>query len=189
MDRNSQWTQQIYSKTNTFLIYKNDPDNPDSISGDSVTSICEDDYGYLWIGTQTGLNRLDIDTMIYHTYSSDIYNQNSISSGNITTLYKDTEGILWIGTTNGINKLDLCNQFFKNYTEILSNPILGILDAGNDSLWLEVGEDLVLFNINSGIVENIYYDVFKGQNYSNPTYNIICLGIDGSIWFGQQTLD
>jgi ligand-binding sensor domain-containing protein/signal transduction histidine kinase len=171
-------------ETDTFTAYENDPGDADSISDDSVTSICEDDYGYLWIGTQAGLNRLDVDTMTFHCYKFDEENLNGINSDHILSLYKDSCGILWIGTTNGINKLDFNKQAFKYYTGVLNGSILGILDTGDDNVWLQIGEALVLFNTDSKEVVEIYDGVFEGQNYNDPTYNNICLGADGSIWIG-----
>ncbi len=35
-------------KTDTFIIYKNDPDNPDSISSNNIKTIYEDSRGTLW---------------------------------------------------------------------------------------------------------------------------------------------
>ena len=38
----------------TFIHYKNDPDDPTSISDNSIFSIYEDSKGELWIGTVNG---------------------------------------------------------------------------------------------------------------------------------------
>ncbi|NIR73207.1 hypothetical protein GWO43_07920, partial [candidate division KSB1 bacterium] len=43
----------------TFIHYKNNPDNPNSLSNNNVWSIYEDQSGALWIGTWGGgLNKL-----------------------------------------------------------------------------------------------------------------------------------
>lgn len=69
------------------------------ISNAYVTSLAEDEDGFLWIGTQKGLNRYNGST--YRIY----YHQDSLSlsSDNILSLYADTQRRLWVGTDMGIN--------------------------------------------------------------------------------------
>ena len=41
-----------------FTQYRNEPNNPNSLSNNYVRSIYEDQSGVLWIGTRDGLNKL-----------------------------------------------------------------------------------------------------------------------------------
>jgi ligand-binding sensor domain-containing protein len=45
-----------------FTRYLSDPDDPDSLRNSTVWSIAEDQNGFLWIGTEGGLNRFDRET-------------------------------------------------------------------------------------------------------------------------------
>lgn len=67
------------------------------LSQSTVTSIVEDKYGFLWIGTADGLNRFD-------GYSVKIFNkQNSeLPNTSINDLMIDQQGDLWIATQNGL---------------------------------------------------------------------------------------
>jgi ligand-binding sensor domain-containing protein/signal transduction histidine kinase len=171
------------TETDTFIAYRYNSESPDSISDNYVTSICEDNCGDLWIGTRKGLDRLDIETMTFDIYRFDASNSNGINSDSILSLCRDADGIIWIGTACGINKLNLNEQAFKYYGGVLlSSPVSGVLNAGDGNLWLQIGEDLVLFNIASGEILDTYSDI-GGQNYGS-TMNNICLGADGSIWIG-----
>ncbi|MEE9572412.1 MAG: two-component regulator propeller domain-containing protein, partial [Candidatus Neomarinimicrobiota bacterium] len=73
----------------------------------SVTSIDEDQHGYLWLSTWgNGILRFDLKNMnaehIYHSRD----NTNSISSNRTTKIIIDKNGIIWIGTFGGgLNKL------------------------------------------------------------------------------------
>jgi ligand-binding sensor domain-containing protein len=98
-----------------------------------------------------GLDRLDIETMTFDIYRFDASNSNGINSDSILSLCRDADGIIWIGTACGINKLNLNEQAFKYYGGVLlSSPVSGVLNAGDGNLWLQIGEDLVLFHIASG---------------------------------------
>jgi ligand-binding sensor domain-containing protein/signal transduction histidine kinase len=176
-----------HQESDTFTTYNSDVNDINSISNNSITCICEDDNGILWIGTRSGLNRLDIKTMVFNQYYFDAENSNGISSNYILSLCVDMDGLIWIGTINGISKLNLSKQAFIYYTEFLNEQVLGVLDAGDGNLWLQVSEDLILFNIDTEEILGTYKGICEGQNYNNPTYNVLCLGLDGSIWIG--TLD
>jgi len=86
----------------------------DGLSQSSVTAIFQDKQGFLWIGTQDGLNRYDGYTVvIYKTNPEDPF---SISDNWITCITEDTSGNLWIGTAGGgLNKFDKYNERFTKY--------------------------------------------------------------------------
>lgn len=74
------------------------------LSSNSVNSILRDKQGYLWVGTNFGLNR-------YDGYNTQIYKQNinttaSLNNNYITFLKQDASGVLWIQTKSGLNTYD-----------------------------------------------------------------------------------
>jgi len=74
----------------------------DGLSQSVVTCILQDSKGYLWFGTQNGLNK-------FNGYTFEIFNYNpddstSISNNWIYSLDEDRDGNLWIGTKGGLNK-------------------------------------------------------------------------------------
>ncbi len=81
-------------------MYFSDIPNSQNLSSSFATCITQDTTGFIWIGTQDGLNRYDGYTIkIYRKISGDT---SSISHNNITYLYTDSRGRLWIGTHLGI---------------------------------------------------------------------------------------
>ena len=73
----------------------------EGLSNDYITTIFQDSKGYMWIGTQDGLNRYDGE--VVKTYNADINSSNSLSSTYINVIVEDDFGNIWIGTDNGLD--------------------------------------------------------------------------------------
>ncbi len=75
----------------------------DGLAHNAVTATLEDHLGYLWFGTEDGLQRYD--GVTFETFRAGA-GQMALSHSEITALYEATDDSLWIGTTNGLNILD-----------------------------------------------------------------------------------
>jgi ligand-binding sensor domain-containing protein len=84
-----------------FKVYKNDPENPYSLSNNSIGSIIQDHLGVLWVGTEDGLNCFDRENEKFICYKNDPSNPNSLSNNYIRCVYEDRSGTLWVGTNGG----------------------------------------------------------------------------------------
>lgn len=81
----------------------------DGLVNSAVSSILQDDSGFLWFGTQAGLQRYDGYSMTL--YTSEPFNPQSLSHQLVQTLYLDSGDVIWIGTYGGLNRLDtITNQ-------------------------------------------------------------------------------
>jgi len=83
------------------------------LSQSVIKCIFQDSKGYIWFGTQQGLNK-------FNGYSFDNYlnnpaDSNSISDNWIYSITEDHEGDIWIGTRNGLNKYKQKTGHFKQY--------------------------------------------------------------------------
>jgi len=88
-----------------FIRYKTDPNNSNSLSGNKVMSIVEDNTGVLWIGTYSGLNKFNPRKEEFTHYRFNPYDSTGLSSDSVRTVYKDRSETFWIGTEGGLNKL------------------------------------------------------------------------------------
>lgn len=74
------------------------------LSQSVIYAILQDRYGFIWIGTQDGLNRYDGYNFTVFEYNPE--NPNSLSNNTVLSLYEDRAGTLWIGTESGLNRYD-----------------------------------------------------------------------------------
>jgi ligand-binding sensor domain-containing protein/signal transduction histidine kinase len=137
-----------------FVHYKNDPNDPNSISENSVVAICEDDDGFLWVGAN-GLNKFDEREGRFFRYQHDPLNPNSLSNNAVNIIYQDKNGSLWIGTTGGgLNKLvpsgnEGSPPTFIHYREkdgLSNDNVMGILEDNHHNLWISTRNGLSRFN-------------------------------------------
>lgn len=71
----------------------------EGLSQSSVTCILQDSKGFMWFGTQDGLNRFD--GYNFRTFKNDPSEKGSLSDNFIFTLYENTEGMLYVETQSG----------------------------------------------------------------------------------------
>ena len=98
-------------KRATFLHYRHNPDDPSSLSEDSVWTIHQTADGDLWLGTQMGLNRFDPDTKTFQRYSE----KNGLPNNVVLGILEDGHGKLWLTTNNGLSHFDPPTETFTNY--------------------------------------------------------------------------
>ncbi len=67
----------------------------DKLSSTNMTSICQDQMGYIWIGTEFGLNRFD--GYRFTSYLNNPQDTTSLGFNTVVSLLCDSEGRLWVG--------------------------------------------------------------------------------------------
>jgi len=99
-----------------------------------VHSIIQDKYGFMWFGTDDGLNRYD--SYNFRIYKNNLQDKNSISSNIIMAFYEDSRGDLWIGTRQGLNLFDRGKDCFIRHQKLLQHEILSIVEDKDRNLWI-----------------------------------------------------
>ncbi|HXG54246.1 MAG TPA: two-component regulator propeller domain-containing protein [Vicinamibacterales bacterium] len=95
----------------------------DGLSQSSVQQILQDRKGFLWFGTQEGLNRYDGYRFTVHRRRDQ---QGFLRDNDITALIEDARGDLWVGTSKGLYRHDLDTGRFEGCAPPVDS--LGILD-------------------------------------------------------------
>ncbi|WP_462317121.1 ligand-binding sensor domain-containing protein [Marinilabilia sp.] len=139
------------------------------LSSNSVNVLFQDNYGFLWIGTEDGLNKYDgYEFKIYRHNPSD---KNSIAGNHIQAIVQDDQNNLWIGTkSSGLCKLDYSTGKFYNYFADANDPfalpensVYGLLVDNRGRLWVKTQTHLCLFKGDSLGFENYghFHNVFN----------------------------
>ena len=87
---------QLYAESFNFRHYKAE----DGLSLNTVSSIIQDRKGFIWIGTEGGLNRFD--GYRFKIYSSNEQEDSVLWTGYISSLLEGQNGNIWIGTDVGL---------------------------------------------------------------------------------------
>src|SRR5690606_36760921 len=176
---NGQSTNLYFSKLNT----------QNGLSHNKVNCILQDQRGFIWMGTDDGLNRYD--GQYFTSFRHQPHNPSTISGNIITSLLEDKEGILWIGTADGgLTRYDYRLsplEQFKQYSfipgeanSIPVNIINALIQENDDYLWLATSGKRVL-----------RFDKKKEefiQPVNSGTSNVLALCLDNadSLWVGRQ---
>lgn len=131
----------------------------EGLSQSSVTKVIKDDLGYLWIGTQMGLNRYDGYSVKNIQGPNGVFEQEIISS-----LYKDSDGYIWIGTSfSGLFRLDPSTLKTTSYfsgqfadADSFYSEVLAIEQQDETRFWIAISERLYILNIEDQSLTKIF---------------------------------
>lgn len=158
------------------------------LSQSTVETILQDSNGYMWIGTNDGLNKYN--GYSFKKYEHDIYDKNTISSNYIVDIVEDKDGYIWVSTTNGLNKINPKNDNIINYFStskdgnLSNNRICEILVRKNNDILVTTSDGLNLYNKDTDSFERI----LAGKD-DLPSQYIHSIEEDyyGNIWLGTQS--
>jgi ligand-binding sensor domain-containing protein/signal transduction histidine kinase len=158
------------------------------LSQSVVNCIFQDSKGYIWIGTQNGLNRFNGET--FDIYSYNPADSSSISNNWIYAITEDTDGNLWIGTKGGLNKYLVKQNNFKRISYQTNFPY-DVNQYSYDIVRLSNGKIL----INTPPVISVYdpetkvFTHFQSKlEYDGAVKDVkipIIEDTDGNIWIGS----
>lgn len=118
----------------------------------TVNTIIQDHQGFIWFGTNDGLNRYDGYQFKY--FRHDPEDPNSISSSQINVIYQDSQANLWIGTASGgLNLYHRDTEQFRHFVlddtntnSISDNSVTAIIEDHNQQLWIATMNGLNQYN-------------------------------------------
>ena len=153
------------------------------LSQSSINCILQDRQGFMWFGTQDGLNRFD--GYSFKVYRHDAADPNSLSDNFVRSITEDATGALWIGTeTAGVDKFDRDTGQFTHFPN-LPNFVRAVYPDHEGLLWLGIiGDGLRRFDPATNRVTRYTHQPGKPDSLGNDYVQTIYEDRSGTLWIG-----
>ena len=167
--------------------------SPSQQKGSSIVSALEvDAKNRLWIGTDEGLNIMEIATGNITNFVPDNRNPNSLSSRSIRSILIDKQGVYWVGTfRGGVNKYDENFNHFnlKEYNAFdpygLRSPIVTSFAQYQNMVFIGTdGGGLQTYNRNTSLLDQITLPITVSNNNRGLSILTLEMTRDNQLWIG-----
>jgi PAS domain S-box-containing protein len=149
-------------------------------------AIVQDNDGFMWFGTQAGVNRYDGYSIKVH--NADERDTTTISSALINALFIDHQGQLWIGTEFGLNRFDFGKETFvyyfhdpQNIGTLSNSRILSLCEDRKGNLWIGTDNGLNRFDQKNNHFERL---LLSDAGTGNNSVRALCVSRSGVLWVG-----
>ncbi|MBK7042425.1 MAG: hypothetical protein IPH50_01110 [Rhodanobacteraceae bacterium] len=171
-------------------------ERPEGLSGDAIRALQVGKDGAVWVGTLTGLTRIDANGTL-HNWRYDPYGRVGLGAHRIESMMIDRDGLVWVGTwANGISLHDPNSSGFRlapfrpGDPRYLPRPTaIAVAPADDGKLWIGMHEEggVALLDPATG-VERVYrHDPDDASSIGSSTVQALCQTRDGSLWVGSPT--
>ena len=149
---------------------------------DLITSICQDKDGFIWIGTDYGLNKFN--GIQFTHYYNNPKDSTSLSDNSVKALMLDNEGTLWVGGIGGLQYYVPEENAFRTikFEESSSFHIMCITQLRSGEIWVgSSGRGIFRIRKDTGTGEQMT-DIPDVSEHAH--YGVIYEDRHGSIWIG-----
>jgi len=179
----------VTAKSQQPLLYFKQLTQANGLSNNKVNCILQDKRGFIWIGTDDGLNRYDGNNFLI--FKNIPGQKTSVSGNTITDLHEDKNGVLWIATGDGgISRYDYRlrpEDQFRQYkhlpgdsNSIPVNIVNALQEDEQGNLWLATSGAAVLrFDKQKEKFERL-------RDVGDLTMNDMCFDKEGKLWAGRE---
>jgi ligand-binding sensor domain-containing protein len=163
------------------------------LSQSSVNFVIQDKKGFLWVGTEDGLNRFD--GYGFKVFRHDPNNLNSLSNNFVTALMEDHAGNLWVGTRiGGLNRLNpsngTCQRFVSDpdsLHSLSSNYLTAIAEDRNHWIWAGTNcNGLNQLNPATQKTTRFRHNPDNAGSISNDSITCVYTDRQGTVWVGTN---
>jgi Predicted periplasmic ligand-binding sensor domain len=163
----------------------------EGLSQSSSFCIAQDRRGFLWIGTETGLNRYD--GYNFKVYLEDRENPRAISNNYVWCLLEAQDGTLWVGTDNGLSRYVPETDDFVNYRpdpgnadSLSNNRIFALAQDHSGFIWIATDEGLNRLDPATGIFTRYLAGPGGKSGLSHNSIHALLVDRSGVLWIGTD---
>jgi ligand-binding sensor domain-containing protein/DNA-binding CsgD family transcriptional regulator len=159
----------------------------DGLSQNTINCIFQDSRGFMWFGTQSGLNKYDGSSFSIFKHNAD--DSTSIASDDVYSAFEDANKNLWFGTSAGLSLFDRRRNTFLNFdfdpeSKYSMRPVWSIIGSSRDNkLWIGASGGLFSFDPKTKAIK--HYLINDSIQHANSAL-AICEDNQGKIWVGTS---
>ncbi len=163
----------------------------DGLSQNQINCIYRDMNGFIWFGTNAGLNRFDGSNIELFTNEKSV--NGSIRDNTINAIAEDKKGNLWIGTGKGVSVLNIQTYQFKDFEYSSLSPfscgdiyyVNALSSDSEGNIWIGTNNGIFYNDIQSDLIQRILIDE---TNCNSPINSITSIVNDqlGNIWLSTK---
>lgn len=160
---------------------------PQGLSQDIVKAILQDHLGFMWFGTEDGLNRYDGYSV--KVYKHDPRDSTTVSLNAINDIYEDSRGRLWIGTSNGLNLFDRDRDRFIRFANdpgnvrSLSNNVVSLIrEDRHNRLWVATTKGLNRYDEDRQMFVHYFHDPHDSSSINTDQVLSLLIAKSGTLW-------
>jgi diguanylate cyclase (GGDEF)-like protein len=160
------------------------------LSQTTVLSMHQDSRGFMWFGTEDGLNRFD--GVSFTTYQHDARDASSLPNNMVWAIAEDAAGDLWIGTEGGgVSRWDRRTDRFVHLgapaTPAISAKVRALHLTSDGAVWIGT-KDAGLFRLDprTNEVRSFRHAAADPTSLSHDGVYAIAAGRGGELWVGTD---
>ncbi|MEM7351966.1 MAG: two-component regulator propeller domain-containing protein, partial [Acidobacteriota bacterium] len=165
----------------------------DGLSQSVVNTILQDSTGFLWVGTQNGLNRFD--GYGFTVYRHEARDPTSLASDWVLVLREAPSGDLWVGTEGGgLSRWRRATNSFVNYrhdpadsTSLSGDWVVALTWDHAGMLWVGTRDSgLNRFDPQTGKFERFRHDPADPSSLASDQVTVLHVDPVGNLWVGSR---
>jgi ligand-binding sensor domain-containing protein len=164
----------------------------DGLSQSTVMSILQDSQGYLWLATESGLDRYDGYSI--RAYRRDRGNEHGLASDFIWTIAEDARGNLWLATSGGgVARWDRRTDTFQQFRHdpakpdsLSSDAVRTLLIDARGKIWVGTEQGLDVLDPDTGRARHFHHDVGDPRSLAADAVYALYADHAGRMWVGTD---